>query len=114
VQLPAPLHARFHELCEANGVNSATLLYGWLITAARFANRGHGHRLPRAGRPRRGTIGEVVNVPWRQGDREYLRCRAKLVDAGTDPRTVLRAAVSAYVAAEGDILAMRWPPLSDQ
>ena len=37
VQIPADLHARFHALCEANGVNSATLLYGWLIAAARIA-----------------------------------------------------------------------------
>ena len=49
--------------------------------------------------------------PWSQGDREYLRCRAKLIEAGTDPRTVLRDAVAAYAAADGDILAMPWPPI---
>lgn len=110
VQLPRDLHTRFAALCERNGVTAATLLYGWYTTAAHAAAHGQGHLLPRGGRPRRGSVGEVVGVPWRQGRAEYERCRRWLAAAGTDPTTVLRAAVQTFVAVDGDILATAWPP----
>lgn len=110
VLLPVALNARFAAHCEANGVNGATLLYGWLVAAARIVRQGHGHTLPKGGRSRRGTVGEVVGVDWSQGGVEYRRCRDLLAQAGTDPTTVLRSSVASYVAVGGDILAMQWPP----
>lgn len=110
VQLPIALHREFTALCEANGVTSATLLYAWLISAARVAAQGRHHHLPGGGRPPRGSVGEVVGVPWKQGDAEYEQCRRYLAEAGTDPTAVLRAAVAAYIAADGDIVMMDWPP----
>ena len=107
VHLPADLHAPFAALCEANGVTAAALLYSWLIAAARAAAHDRSSDLPHPGRRQ----GRTVSASWKQSDAEYATCRAALERAGTNPTAILRAAVAAYIAADGDALRMRWPPL---
>ena len=117
VDLPVELIARVNACAEANGTSTAELIYSWVITASRLAYRERGHLLPlvpriHAGvrRAEHGTRGEVHEVRWLQSKENVGRCRELIHGAGSTLPAVLKAAAEAYLAADGDEVAMRWPP----
>lgn len=112
VELPVPLVDDLRHQAEANGTTVAALCFHWVITAARFAQQGYGHRLPQERRARRGTLGETREVRWPQGRESYSACQALIAGAGSSVAAVLRTAGLAYVEAGGDVVMMAWPPKS--
>lgn len=110
----ADLVERVGRHAEANGVNTSDLYYKWVTEAAQLAYRGYGHLLPpRPPRARKGERGEVSIARWKQGRDEYARCRKLIEGAGSSISTVLNVAGERYDEADGDVVAMDWPPRID-
>src|SRR5690242_8948321 len=101
VALPAEDVKTFTSLVEAKrGATVATLAYGWVMDAARFAKTGRGSLLPR-----RSSIAHVessrARVKWTQSPSEYARCVQLIEDAGSSVRAVLYWRMKQFVAAGG-------------
>jgi hypothetical protein len=113
VDLPRATANLVKELAEARGTTASALYYHWVLEAAQIARAGMGHLLPQQRRARRNSLGnDVITIHWAQGPEEYAACKALIDAAGSSVPTVLRRAGQAYVNAEGDAVAMSWPPKS--
>lgn len=118
VELPADLVAHLRAHAEFRGVTVSELCFHWVVTAARLAHQGNGRLLPQVGlqgtqrRAERGSRDAVKVVRWLQGQDEWSRCRAEIQAAGSSVGAVLQQAAEEYVAVDGDVLAMTWPPKS--
>lgn len=114
VDLSAALVDRVKALADRNGVTIGELTYWGVITAARAVEQGRGQLLPKRPPSRRapwGSRGSYAPVRWTQGRGEYTRCR-ELIERGdvdSSITDVVRAFFESYVAAGGDVVAMRWP-----
>ena len=111
--VPVDLHAASVAVAERRGHVRSGLVLSWVIDAARVAAAGHGELLPRAEPPaRRGHAEPSTMVFWTQGDLEYARCSELIEGAGSSLIAVVKAALRAYVEADGALIDMAWPPAS--
>ena len=116
VDLEEDLVTRLYEKTKANGDKVPDLARGWVITAARLAYRSQGRLLPKRrptrDRAPRGEATPKAKLRWSQSDAQYAWCKQLIDDAGSSLTDVLREAVQAYLDADGDVVAMTWPPKS--
>lgn len=119
-QLLEPLVASTLGFAEYNNVKLSSLWYMWIVQAAQLAERGYGHLLPQVPlygtkrRIQRGTRGGQANTrmaSWLQGLPEFRRCQDVINEAGSSVPACLHDAMRAYAEANGDVVAMSWPPL---
>lgn len=113
VELPEALADDLQQLAEQNGVTLASLCYHWLAFAVWLASHERGYLLPQEHRAPPGTLrGDRRVVLFKQGADEHRRWKEAIEGAGSSIPAVLRAAGLAYVACDGDLARMSWPPRS--
>jgi hypothetical protein len=109
VALPSDLAISFVATADARKHQLSTLLYGWFRDAVLLVIAGKGDLLPQ--KPgRRAKAKPMQRIFFKQGKGEFDQWTALLEGAGSSLSAVETAAVSAYVDAGGDQLAMSWPP----
>lgn len=109
VSIPSELAQRFVEIADGHKHQHSTLLYGWFKEAAQLAAAGLGAELPPDPGRQSGGVA-VERMFFKQSKAEHAQWSSLLKDAGSSLRAVETAAMSAYVEAGGDLLAMTWPP----
>lgn len=97
-------HVRFRAVALARGHQRTVLWFRWFANAVVDAKRGR----PVPPAPSKANVPgrRWYKIGWLQSDREFEEWRATLEARGSSPSAVLRAGVVAYLAADGDVIAM--------
>lgn len=106
VSLPREIVERFR--ANTDVTPGSTLVYHWIVTAARHALDGEIDLVPpRSSAPP--PKGEQLSVDFPMSKAESAACIAALRDVGSSVRAVVAACMDAYDASGGDALRMTWP-----
>lgn len=108
VELPRERVESFRAGVEGGGVPGATLVYGWITQAARYAREGRFELVPAASSAPPST-GPQDLIYYSMSADESAEVRTALRDAGSSVRAVVSACVAAYEDAGHSTVRMVWP-----